>query len=397
MEKPAAETAPQEKSVSPINKQFNPLLITGIALVALVVGVGVGYVVGAKKNVQTQDQTQTQIQQNTEETDSVVNWKTYTSKEYGFYLEYPQDWTLGTKPLATDSETLFSQPIHINKSGTDSFGITVKTSNPIESWERLAGKPSEEILVADKNSHSIDWVEEGLSGSTFDQYTKHVVVPLKNNYLQLSLYLDNSENEKETNIQKFNQILSTFDFIDENQESYTKDTGISNQKKFVSPKLGISFLYLDDYVGETIKTKEVENRVYVYSSNNSYDTGQYVEVFQKDPSDTLTEALNKDFLSSDSYKANCSVVDTLVYSNQSEYPNSYQLANIKVKKETNDMEELFAELDKCPSPYTQSNGISYFLMDSEHPDKFLFFSIGQYVINAFETDTAWQDTIKFTD
>ncbi|MDB5057684.1 MAG: hypothetical protein JWO59_1156, partial [Chloroflexi bacterium] len=39
-------------------------------------------------------------------------------------------------------------------------------------------------------------------------------------------------------------------------------------------------------------------------------------------------------------------------------------------------------------------GISYFLADSRHPDKYLFFSIGQYPIAA-GSGKAWQDTIQF--
>lgn len=48
----------------------------------------------------------------------------------------------------------------------------------------------------------------------------------------------------------------------------------------------------------------------------------------------------------------------------------------------------------CPQPHTVMGGIGYFQADTQHPDRFLFLSIGQYGILAGE-DQLWQATIRF--
>ena len=58
------------------------------------------------------------------------------------------------------------------------------------------------------------------------------------------------------------------------------------------------------------------------------------------------------------------------------------------------MEELDAKSQKCPKGYTETNGIAYFLTDTNHPTQFVFFSIGQYAIDG-PNNTTWQNTIEF--
>jgi len=187
-------------------------------------------------------------------------------------------------------------------------------------------------------------------------------------------------------------------------ESYTENTTIANQKRYVSPKLGISFLYLSAYGGEIFNVKEVENKIYVYTNLGSgdYKEGQYVEVFPKEKTSSLAEALKSRFLKGYSAE-DCKVTGEYLTADRTgdakpKYPATYETGNIMVAAAFTDVEALFEQLKKCPSPYTQSNGISYFLADSTHPDKFLFLSIGQYAIMADEKNNqAWQDTIKFLD
>lgn len=176
-------------------------------------------------------------------------------------------------------------------------------------------------------------------------------------------------------------------------DSYTENTNVTNQKKYVSPQLGISFLYLSLNQGSNFKVKEVANKVYIYDLNYDYDSGQYVEVFTKDSDQTLKQAIEEMFL--EGY----STSDCLATSSPAseEYPSTYIEGNIIVPGEFTDMEEMAAKWQLCPQPYVRTNGISYFLMDGNKPDKFVFFSIGQYAILAGTGDLAWQDTIVFLD
>uniref|UniRef100_A0A7C4R5K1 Uncharacterized protein n=1 Tax=candidate division CPR3 bacterium TaxID=2268181 RepID=A0A7C4R5K1_UNCC3 len=51
----------------------------------------------------------------------------------------------------------------------------------------------------------------------------------------------------------------------------------------------------------------------------------------------------------------------------------------------------------CPVGYSLANGARYFMMDKNHPDRFFFFSIGQYGImldpNDMQNSKLWQETV----
>ena len=175
--------------------------------------------------------------------------------------------------------------------------------------------------------------------------------------------------------------------------SYTEDTAVTGQKKYTSPQLGISFLYLSSSQGSSIKIKEVANKVYIYDSNYDYDSGQYVEVFDKEPDQTLKQTIEETFLKD--YSADKCIASS--YPASEEYPSTYIQGNIIVPGEFTDIEEMALKWQECPQPYVRTNGISYFLMDGDKPDKFVFFSIGQYSILAGTEDLTWQDTIVFLD
>lgn len=77
------------------------------------------------------------------------------------------------------------------------------------------------------------------------------------------------------------------------------------------------------------------------------------------------------------------------------YPSTYQTATIDVPHaENDDLSTLSEKWQKCPEPYVSENGISYFLEDTNRPDKFVYFSIGQYAIDSGISNLMWQDTIK---
>lgn len=167
-------------------------------------------------------------------------------------------------------------------------------------------------------------------------------------------------------------------------------------KRFTSIKLGISFLYKTTY-GEpnnTIAAKEVGNRAYVYMTQSPVEQGQYLEEFTKDPSDSLKDAIVKRFFDG-KLTNDCVISNRVMTPKNAVQPAGFVFAQIEVPRDANDdMETLGPKWEKCPAPYTTTNGIAYFLMDTKHPDKFLFLSIGQYGLMGDAT-RAWQDTIVF--
>lgn len=217
------------------------------------------------------------------------------------------------------------------------------------------------------------------------------------------LGLKNSEINKNLSAKPTNTAITETPIpsITQKTASTTAEPTIShNSNLFSSDKLGISFLYAKlAAVGSNaskVNVHEIGNRVYVYVSsigNEKPESGQYVEVFQKNPTDSLEQAIKKQFLSGIS-ENDCFVR----ISTDKNLPSNFTKATIGYPVPTNTNEQPYwAFGEKCPENYRESNGISYFLADKNNPHKFLYFSIGQYGISA-ETgndNTMWQDTIKF--
>ncbi len=167
-----------------------------------------------------------------------------------------------------------------------------------------------------------------------------------------------------------------------------------NVKVFTSSDLGVSFNYLEKQNGEVFGAKQIGSKVYVYQTKFPVTQGQYIEVFSKTSGDDLKTAIEKKFLANYS-KNDCFAEITKNPVAGQTVPATFVLAQIAVPTSPNDgMEQLSAKWDKCPSPYTATNGIAYFATDTQHPDKFVFFSIGQYAIDAGPS-LPWQSTLKF--
>lgn len=217
------------------------------------------------------------------------------------------------------------------------------------------------------------------------------------------LGLKNSEINKNLSTKPTNAVITETPIVSITQKtaSPTAEPTISpNSNLFSSDKLGISFLYAK--LGETgnnstkVNVREIGNKVYVYVNNIANakpESGQYVEVFQKNPTDSLEQAIKKQFLSGIS-ENDCFIR----ISTDKNLPSNFTKATIGYPLPTNTNEQpAFYYGEKCPENYRESNGISYFLADKNNPNKFLYFSIGQYGIGAETSNnsTMWQDTIKF--
>jgi hypothetical protein len=168
------------------------------------------------------------------------------------------------------------------------------------------------------------------------------------------------------------------------------DTPPEGSERFTSEELGITFLFTTEFEADPpLTTKEIGNRVYVYPSDYTPETGQYVEIFDKNPSESLIDAINRVILSG------YSTDDCLTI--PANHSSTYQTAVISLPSaNSGNFETLSEEASRCPQPYAAYGGLAYFLADPTHPNHFVFFSIGQYAIMGDSTRT-WQDTLQFTD
>ncbi len=178
--------------------------------------------------------------------------------------------------------------------------------------------------------------------------------------------------------------------------STTATPTFSNDKEiatYTSKNLGISFTYQRTNGNEEMFVKEEGNKICIYAYKDRICEGQFVEVFDKPATESLEEAIKKRFLSNKSAN-DCSVEPYVI--NDSTYPESYKTAEISFPFDWNSgdgMDLYWKKSEECSPNYAKTNGMRYFLEDTKHPTKFLFFSIGQYGINA-EDDKLWQDTVK---
>lgn len=162
---------------------------------------------------------------------------------------------------------------------------------------------------------------------------------------------------------------------------------------FASSSFGIMFQYAPHQGGDTIATKVDGNKIYVYDVRFPYVQGEYIQVFKKDSKLTLQQAITKIILVG--YNTSHCLIGP-ARQDSFLYPSNYQTASIQYSGTSNGW--TVSNTNTCPSSYLADNSIAFFLMDTQHPDKLLFFSIGQFPIDA-STDPKvhqrWQDTIRF--
>jgi hypothetical protein len=182
--------------------------------------------------------------------------------------------------------------------------------------------------------------------------------------------------------------------------SYVIPTNISDQMKFVSPKLGISFLYMDNYGGHVL-TKEEGSKVYLYD-NEDHKISEHLEVFSKNSIDNLKTAIQKSILAgysaSDCFVKKIQTVPGQAVEDTEEavvidFPYSNEYGNPSSQK-------AIEAANKCPEIYR-----GYFIVSKNHPDKFVFirlfaqipsFPAVPYDSKQPNNTKYWINTLQFT-
>lgn len=151
--------------------------------------------------------------------------------------------------------------------------------------------------------------------------------------------------------------------------SYVIATNAPGQMKFISPKLGISFFYYGP------NPKEVDNKVYFLPDGNY----GYVKVFQKNPLVHLEVPIEQNILKGYS-SADCyykGILPSVYFDSGSmeigfiDFPYSNEYGAGSTQRSV-------IALNKCPPAYTNTNIYgNYFVMDSNHPDKFAFIHVSR--------------------
>lgn len=153
--------------------------------------------------------------------------------------------------------------------------------------------------------------------------------------------------------------------IDDKFELNKKSKGT---KVYYSDKLGIGFTYFPYIPEQSIKITESGNKIIF--------NGQSIEVFTKNPKTTLEEAIKETILKE--YNTNNCYIRT--YKVAGLEMDNYNAVEISLPVSDDINEPWSQNSDKCPTEYSETNGIRYFLMNKDVPEKFIFVDIGQDVI-----------------
>ena len=177
---------------------------------------------------------------------------------------------------------------------------------------------------------------------------------------------------------------------------------------FTSNNLGISFTYLTQVSGrQNFFTREIGNTVYLYynvATNQPFSGtdaeflqtipghGYSVEVFSKDPQQSLRDAIKQQFLTGYA-ESNC-FVNTARYGHP-RADESYQTAIIDFPhKPGQSRKQLETLVAKCPKYIQSFDSVRYFMKDPKYPGKLLFITIGQGNIPSGVDGGTWDRTIK---
>jgi hypothetical protein len=151
---------------------------------------------------------------------------------------------------------------------------------------------------------------------------------------------------------------------------------------------------MPDQNGMQIGVQELGDRVYVYPTTMEPASGQWVQVFSKDPAESLEDAIRRQVLARYAPE-DCQVVKSGDPVAGQQNPPSFVFARVQVPTTPADtMETLVQKAAKCPQPYAAVGGLAYFLADTDYPDRFVFYSIGQYGILA-GPGRPWQSSLRF--
>ena len=182
-------------------------------------------------------------------------------------------------------------------------------------------------------------------------------------------------------------------------------TPVPVQKTYVSNRFGIKFKYLNlSIYGTPVAVDELGNTIYVHddSPGASFSAlSQHVIVFHKNSGVSFQQAIKDQLF----YRKNDFKYCKIVVSKDKRYPDSYRKAIVTSVSEPFSPEFFkkrrnAKDFNGCPG--TSIGVKQFFLYDTNHPDKMLFFSLSLEYFdilsgNKGKLEKYWYDTVRFVD
>lgn len=231
---------------------------------------------------------------------------------------------------------------------------------------------------------------KGLSG----EHTGGGYITLNGRLSMIDLSLDISpSNGYLYNSQQLNSIDNNFDLflnsIKFPSSTYGTPTPtvVSNNNKRTTTftGLGISFTFdTQDVNNDNVEVHVIGNKIYFGEEPDPQSTGLYIEIFSKSPTDSIQTSITKTVLSG----YNLSDCPIIVSSPpRPNYPSTFETATLNYASDNQAIGVGPRDSSKCPINYAPIEQDKYFLVDTQHPDKLLFFSRGQF------SEFSWGDNL----
>lgn len=171
-------------------------------------------------------------------------------------------------------------------------------------------------------------------------------------------------------------------------------------KSYYSEKLGVGFTYSPypegaTTVNQSILVTEKGNKIFVHAVDQKPEDGQWLEVFTTNaPSLTaaIQEKLLKGINPKDCFSKVYSGEGANGFGPATKLPGNV-FAGISYPAPSDPTAPFWDNSKKCTS-YSETNGLQYFQMSEKVPTKFIFLSIGQYVITDDGTaNSSWANSV----
>lgn len=288
---PSQTLPPQPISSSPKPKsKLSLFLLLGIIIFGLISGI---YFLLAGKGLLSPQPTPTptQLLLTTPTTTSNINtgWKTYTNPKYFYSLKYPPDWEVKTILANPDPGAIrisninirANQKIDLPEADVDIIvELNLSRKLPTQEWylDREKNMPivpinTKHIFITTifRECPALRVDNDSLFFSK-DEYMYHISWYVSGNY---------NQEFKNTSEKIFNQILSTFTFLDQNQPiPTTQSLDTSNWKTYTNSEYKFTLKYPPEWIGTEVNTEEVRFFKNLYLNNQS-GTKTYISVTVK--------------------------------------------------------------------------------------------------------------------
>lgn len=274
------------------NQKGNTILIS-MGIIAFIIWISsTGYLITKNliKKEQTHPETQQQApipeiekqqRQGMKTTDETADWKTYKNEKYGFEFRYPQDWQFCDAPHpVSDSERSQTNDICVNGGGTfdirvenpkDWYGDKCTTlSDCVKIYPGDGGEITDQRNITLSNLDAISQkVERKQYGWMYFQ-----TFLIKEGYLyRLKLGTAYNKTGGETT---YEQILSTFKFINQDSSESTETLKIDSQTNICGVNIKVpSFTTKELIKDETFENFSIDNRCSYYTLDYKYSVSVF--------------------------------------------------------------------------------------------------------------------------